>query len=183
MLLKPNKMKRLILLFAIAFACYSVRLNAQARVAYIDSEYILDQMPEYRSAQKNLDNLAQGWKDEIQKQADDIDKLYKDYQAQWVLLPEDQRKKKEDDITAREKTLSQYKKDKFGPDGELDKKRQTLIKPIQDKVFDAVQQLAKESAIDMIFDKAGAVTMMYTNAKYDRSDDVLALLGINKKDK
>ena len=93
-----------------AFAFYSVRLNAQARVAYIDSEYILDQMPEYRSAQKQLDALAQQWKDEIQKQADDIDKLYKDYQAQWVLLPEDQRKKKEDDITAREKRLPNTKK-------------------------------------------------------------------------
>lgn len=183
MLPKPNTMKRLIILFAVAFAFYSVRLHAQARVAYIDTEYILDQMPEYRSAQKQLDAMAQGWKDETQKRADEIDKLYKDYQAQWVLLPEDQRKKKEDDITAKEKALAQFKKDKFGPDGELDKKRQTLIKPIQDKVFDAVQQLAKQSALDIIFDKAGAVTMMYTNAKYDRSDDVLELLGISKKEK
>ena len=181
MFLKQGSMKTIILLTTMAFGLYSVSLNAQARVAYIDSEYILDQMPEYRSAQKQLDALAQQWKDEIQKKADDIDKLYKDYQAQWVLLPEDQRKKKEEEITAKEKTLTQYKKDKFGPDGELDKKRQNLIKPIQDKVFDAVQQLAKQSAIDIIFDKAGAVTMMYTNAKYDRSDDVLELLGINKK--
>jgi len=175
-------MKRLIFLLTIAFALYSGHLNAQARVAYIDSEYILDQMPEYRSAQKQLDEIAQKWKDEIQKKADEIDKLYKDYQAQWVLLPEDQRKKKEEDISTKEKALAAYKKEKFGPDGELDKKRQQLIKPVQDKVFDAVQQLAKESALDIIFDKAGAVTMMYSNAKYDRSDDVLEILGIAKKE-
>ena|ERR1017187_8573606 len=174
-------MKTFLLFLGITFALYSSRVNAQARIAYIDTEYILDQLPEYRSAQKQLDELAQQWKDEIQKKADEIDKLYKDYQAQWVLLPEDQRKKKEDDITAKEKALTQYKKDKFGPDGELDKKRQALIKPIQDKVFEAVQQLAKQSAIDIVFDKSGAVTMMYTNAKYDRSDDVLEILGINKK--
>ncbi len=174
-------MKTIFFFTTFVFAIYSVSVKAQARVAYIDTEYILDQMPEYRSAQKQLDLMADQWKEEIQKKADEIDKLYKDYQAQWVLLPEDQRKKKEEDITAKEKALTQYKKDKFGPDGELDKKRQTLIKPIQDKVFDAVQQLAKQSAIDIIFDKAGAVTMMYTNAKYDRSDDVLELLGINNK--
>jgi len=174
-------MKRLFLLLGLAFALTCSRVDAQARVAYIDSEYILDQMSEYRSAQKQLDEIAQKWKDEVQKNADDIAKLYKDYQAQWVLLPEDQRKKREDEISAKEKVLAQYKKDKFGPDGELDKKRQQLIKPVQDKVFDAVQQLAKESAIDIIFDKAGAVTMMYSNAKYDRSDDVLQILGINKK--
>jgi outer membrane protein len=176
-------MKRILFLVGIAVALSFGRVNAQARVAYIDTEYILDQMPEYRSAQKQLDEIAQKWKDEVQKKADEIDKLYKDYQAQWVLLPEDQRKKKEQEISDKEKALSQYKKEKFGPDGELDKKRQQLIKPVQDKVFDAVQQLAKESALDIIFDKSGAVTMLYTNAKYDRSDDVLQILGINKKDK
>jgi outer membrane protein len=174
-------MKRLFLLLGLTFALYCGNANAQARVAYIDSEYILDQMPEYRSAQKQLDEIAQKWKDDVQKKADEIDKLYKDYQAQWVLLPEDQRKKREEDISTKEKALATYKKEKFGPDGELDKKRQQLIKPVQDKVFDAVQQLAKESALDIILDKSGAVTLMYANAKYDRSDDVLELLGINKK--
>jgi outer membrane protein len=178
---KFKTMKRFFFLVALAFAFNCTKVNAQARVAYIDSEYILDQMPEYRSAQKQLDEIAQKWKDEVQKKADEIEKQYKDYQAQYVLLPEDQRKKKEQDITDKEKALAQYKKDKFGPDGELDKKRQQLIKPVQDKVFDAVQQLAKQAALDIIFDKSGAVTMMYTNAKYDRSDDVLEILGINKK--
>ena len=164
-----------------AFMLSSGIVNAQARIAYVDSEYILDQMSEYKSAQKQLDALAEQWKAEIQKRTEEIDKLYKDYQAQYVLLPETDRKKREEEITAKEKGLNDYKKEKFGPEGELFKKRQTLIKPIQDKVFDAVQQLAKQSAIDIIFDKSGATTMLYTNAKYDRSDDVLQLLGVVKK--
>jgi outer membrane protein len=171
-------MKALKYLFILALGLFTMSaVNAQ-RSAYIDSEYILDQLPEYKSAQKQLDELAEKYKAEVQKKTDEIDKLYKDYQAQWVLLPEDQRKKKEQDITAKEKELNDFKNEKFGPEGELYKKRQQLIKPIQDKVFDAVQQMAKESALDIVFDKAGAVTMMYTNAKYDRSDDVLSILGI-----
>ncbi len=159
-------------------------LKAQARVAYIDSEYILEHMPEYRSAQKQLDEMAESWKKDVQKRVDEVDKLYKQYQAEWVLLPEEDRRKREEEISVKEKSLNEFKKQKFGPDGELFKKRQQLIKPIQDKVFDAVQKLAKESAVDMILDKAGAVTIMYSNAKYDRSDDVLEILGVvteNKK--
>lgn len=171
-------MRQLKYLFILVLGFFAVNgINAQ-RIAYIDTEYILDQMPEYKSAQKQLDEAGDKFKGEVQKKADEIDKLYKDYQAQWVLLPEDQRKKKEQEITAKEKALNEYKNEKFGPEGELYKKRQQLIKPVQDKVFDAVQQLAKESALDIILDKAGAVTMMYTNAKYDRSDDVLSILGI-----
>lgn len=162
--------------FALMFT--GVSANAQARVAYIDSEYILEHMPEYRSAQKQLDEMAEVWKKDVQKRVDEVDKLYKQYQAEWVLLPEEERRKREEEISQKEKALNDFKKEKFGPDGELFKKRQQLIKPIQDKVFDAVQQLAKESAIDMILDKAGAVTIMYSNAKYDRSDDVLEILGV-----
>lgn len=173
-------MKRILFILALSLSVLSgYKASAQARVAYVDSEYILDQMPEYRSAQKQLDEIGDKWKAEVQKRADEIDKLYKDYQAQWVLLPEETRKKKEEEISQKEKALNDFKKEKFSPEGELFKKRQQLIKPIQDKVFDAVQQLAKQSALDIIMDKAGAVTMLYTNAKYDRSDDVLEILGIN----
>ncbi|RYD81266.1 MAG: OmpH family outer membrane protein [Sphingobacteriales bacterium] len=171
-----KKLSFFIAFFAIIFGFRSA--NAQARVAYIDSEFILEQMPEYRSAQKQLDEMAETWKKDVQKRVDEVDKLYKQYQAEWVLLPEEDRRKREEEVSQREKALNDFKKEKFGPDGELFKKRQQLIKPIQDKVFDAVQQLAKESAIDIILDKAGAVTIMYSNAKYDRSEDVLEILGV-----
>ncbi|MCX6350376.1 MAG: OmpH family outer membrane protein [Bacteroidetes bacterium] len=159
----------------------SINVNAQQqRISYVDTEYILEQMPEYRSAQKQLDDAAEGWKKETEKRQADIDKLFKNYQAEWVLLPEETRKKREEDIAVKEKALADYRKEKFGPDGELFKKRQTLIKPIQDKVYKAVEDVVKENQVDFMFDKAGAVTMLYSNAKYDRSDEVLEKLGIGK---
>lgn len=153
------------------------------RFSYVDTDYILEKMPEYRSAQKQLDNLAEEWKAEIQAKMKEIDRLYKAYQAEQVLLPEDIRKKKEDEILAKENELNEYKKSKFGPEGELYKKRKELIKPIQDKVFEAIQELAKEEGLDFIFDKAGSVTMLYVNAKYDRSDEILEILGVENTSK
>ena len=146
--------------------------------AYVDTDYILQQIPEFRSAQKQLDDMADQWKQEIKRRQEEIDKLNKAYQAEYVVLPEDTRKKREEEITQKEKDLTAYKNEKFGADGELFKKRQALLKPVQDKVFDAIQKLAKTNSYDFVFDKAGAVTMLFSNPKFDRSDDVLEILGI-----
>ena len=161
---------------------FSFTSQAQ-RFSYVDTDYILDKMPEYRSAQKQLDKFAEEWKAEIKIVMDEVDKLYKSYQAEQVLLPEDIRKKKEDEILSKENELNKLKKDKFGPEGELYKKRKELIKPIQDKVFEAIQELAKDEGLDFIFDKAGSVTMLYVNAKYDRSDEILEILGVDNTSK
>ena len=160
----------------------AIGLYAQ-HFSYVDTEYILDKMPEYKSSQKQLDNLAEQWKKDVDVKMKDIDKLYKQYQAEQLILPNDMRKKKEDEILQKEDELNKYKEAKFGKEGELFQKRKELVKPIQDKVFDAIQKLAKDEGIDFIFDKAGAVTMLYTNAKYDRSDEVLEILGITKPEK
>jgi outer membrane protein len=170
--------KVLIPLFLLLGIVMAGKVSAQARVAYVDTQYILDSLPEYKAAQKQLDDLSAQWKKEIDSRTQEIQQLYKQYQAEWVLLPEDTRKKREQEISDKEKALNDYKNEKFGPDGELFRKREELIKPIQDKVFDAIQQVAKQNALDIIFDKSGAVTMLYTNAKYDRSDEVLEQLGI-----
>lgn len=176
-------MKRIIFLFVLlAGVFFAGSAGAQQRLSYVDTEYILEQLPAYRSAQKQLDEMADQWKKEIQKSMDELDKLYKNYQAEWVLLPEETRKKREEEISQKEKTLNEYKKTKFGPDGELFKQRQQLIKPIQDKVYEAVQQVAKENQLDFIFDKAGAVTMLFSNPKYDRSDEVLDKMGVSVKE-
>lgn len=148
------------------------------RFAYVDTEYILDMMPAYRSAQKQLDQLSEDWQKEIEKKQLNIDKMYKDYQSEQVLLTEDLRKKREQEIRDKEKELRDYRNQKFGYEGDLFKKRQELIKPIQDKVFDAVQKIAKQSALDFIFAKSGELIMLYTNARYDKSDEVLTELGI-----
>jgi len=157
----------------------SFTISYAQKFCYVDSEYILNQMPEYKSAQSQLDEMAAKWKDEIKVKMDEIDKLYKAYRAEQVLLPEEVRKKREDEILKKEDEMNKFKEEKFGKNGELFKKRQELVKPIQDKVFDAIQKLATDEGFDFVFDKSGAVTMLFVNAKYDRSDEVLEILGID----
>lgn len=173
----------IIALFAVVL-CFSEDAYAQ-RFAYVDTEYILDLMPEYRSAQKQLDQIAEDWQKEIEKKQLVIDKMYRDYQAEQILLTEELKKKREQEIQEKEKELREYRNQKFGYEGDLFKKRQELIKPIQDKVFDAVQKIAKQNALDFIFAKSGELIMLYSNAKYDKSDEVLSELGVavNKADK
>lgn len=146
--------------------------------AYVDSEYILSQMPDYRSAQKQIDEMAEKWQKEIEKMHDAVDKMYKDYKAEELILTEDQKRAREAEIIAKQNEVKKYQNDKFGYEGELFKKRQELIKPIQDRVFDAVQKIAKQNRLDIIFDKSGSMTMLFSNAKYDKSDEVLEELGV-----
>lgn len=148
------------------------------RFAYVDTDYILDLIPEYKSAQKQLDAIAAGWEKEGDKMSEDIDKMIKDYEAEKILLTEEMKKKREAEIHSKEIELKDFRNRKFGYEGELFKKRQELVKPIQDKVFDAVQKVAKQSALDFIFAKGGDLIMLYSNSKYDKSDEVLKEMGI-----
>jgi outer membrane protein len=148
------------------------------RFAYVDTEYILDMIPDYRSAQKQLDALSLDWEKEMDKKQEEIDKMYHEFEAEKILLTEELKKKKEAEIKAKEQELKDFRNLKFGYEGELFKKRAELIKPIQDKIFDAVQKIAKTSALDFIFAKGGEVIMLYSNSKYDKSDEVLKELGI-----
>ncbi|TAE87325.1 MAG: OmpH family outer membrane protein [Bacteroidetes bacterium] len=169
-------MKKLFLLILLTGTSF-VSLQAQ-RFAYVDTEYILDLLPEYRSAQKQLEQLSLDWEKEIEKRQQAIDKMYRDFNAEQVLLTEELRKKREQEIKDKEKELKDYRTQKFGYEGELFKKRQELIRPIQDKVFEAVQKVAKQGALDFIFAKGGEMIMLFSNAKYDKSDEVLAELGV-----
>lgn len=148
------------------------------RFAYVDTEYILDMIPDYRSAQKQLDALSLDWEKEMDKKQEEIDKMYHEFEAEKILLTEELKKKKEAEIKTKEQELKDFRNLKFGYEGELFKKRAELIKPIQDKIFDAVQKIAKTSALDFIFAKGGEVIMLYSNSKYDKSDEVLKELGI-----
>ncbi|MFY0674741.1 MAG: OmpH family outer membrane protein [Bacteroidia bacterium] len=159
------------------FTFVSFYSSAQ-KFAYVDSEYILEQMPEYRAAQQKLNDMAKEWETQINTYKKDIDKMFRDYRAERLILSDAVKKEREEAIFAKEKELDDYKRAKFGASGELDKKRQELLKPIQDKVFDAIQELAKDNALDFVFDKSGSTTMLFTNSKYDRSDEVLDYLGI-----
>ena len=146
--------------------------------AYVDTDYILEQVPAYRQAQQQLDAAARKWKEEIEKRKAALEKMRNDLEAEKVLLPKDIIEKRQQQIAQKEQALDAYKSEHFGREGALFQKRTELIKPVQDRVFEAIQKLAQDNALDVVFDKSGAVTMLYTNAKYDRSDEVLQLMGI-----
>jgi outer membrane protein len=168
-------MKKLVLtIMAVVFSAFL--LNAQ-KFAYVDTQYILDNIPEFAEAQAQLDEISNQWQKEIETKFADIDKMYKDYQSQAILLPEDMKKKKEQEIVDREKEAKSLQRTRFGKDGDLFKKRQELVKPIQEKIYNAIQEIANNNNYAVIFDKGGSLTMMYANPKYDISDEVLDNLG------
>lgn len=162
-------------LIVVAFFMLSA-VSAQ-KYAYIDSEYILKNVPEYQDAQNQLDELSEEWQKEIEAKFVEIDELYKKYQADVVLLPADMKKKREDEIINMEKEVKRYQNEKFGSDGELFQKRQELIKPIQDKIYNALEEIAKSKNYAFIFDKSSSATIMFADPKFDISDDVLDELG------
>lgn len=165
-----------ILLLALV-AVMSTPTYAQ-RFAYVDSEYILSQMPSYKSAQTQIDEQSKKWQEEIDTKFEAIDKLYKQYQAEKVLLTKDMQTKRENEIIEEEREAKKLQNDKFGYEGELFKKREELIKPIQDKVYEAINKVAKNNGLDFIFDKSGDMLMLVSNPKFDRSDEVLEELGV-----
>lgn len=168
------------LLIALSLFMLSGTSAFAQKFGYVDTEYILGQLPSYRSAQKQIDEQSEKWQKEVDKLYADIDKMYKDYQAEKVILSGELQKKREEEIIAKEKEAKKYQQEKFGYEGELFKKRQELIKPIQDQVYDAIQKIAKENTLDFIFDKSGDMVMLFSNSKYDKSDEVLQELGVAK---
>jgi outer membrane protein len=151
------------------------------KYAYVDSDYILGNIPAYKAAQAKLDEFSVNWQKEIETIYAQVDKMYKDFQSEKVLLTEDMKTKRENEIVQKEKDAKDLQKKYFGKDGELYKKRQELIKPIQDDVFNAIKQIAIEGNWAIIFDTANAsVVMLYVDPKYDKSEDVLKKLGFKK---
>lgn len=169
-------MKKLILII-ISVCCISFSINAQQKFAYMDTEYILKHIPEYRSAQNQLDDLSKTWQLETEKKFTDLDNLKKTLQAELILLSDEMTKRREQEINEKEKSARDFQKQKFGYDGELNKKRIELIKPIQDRIFEATQRFAEEKNYGVIFDKGGELIMMYSNPKLDVSDDIIVKLG------
>lgn len=161
--------------------------NVQAqKIAYVDTEYILGNVPEYKNAQTQIDDLSNKWQKEIETRFAEIDRLYKTYQADATMLPEEMKRKRENEIIAKEKDVKDLQKKRFGQGGDLFKKRQELIKPIQDKVYNAIEAISNQENIGIVFDKATGATMIYTNNKYDISDIVLGKLGyssVNQQNK
>jgi outer membrane protein len=169
-------MKRI---FFLAFSLVLLAFGANAqRYAIIDTKYILDKLPDYKQAQKILDDQAGNWQKEIDALQSELDKMYKDYEAEQVMLSEELRKKREDQLFVKEKNLRDLQRKRFGFEGDLFKKRQELVKPIQDKVYNVVQKLAVQRGYDFILDKSEGITVIFADPKLEKSEDVLKELGV-----
>ncbi len=169
-------MKKSFILLALAFLTFSA--TAQ-RMAVIDSKYILEKIPEYNQSQKQLDTYSQQWEEEIKKAFDKVEYMYKSYQAEASMLDDNLKRQRENDIMNKEKEAKELQKKYFGYEGELFKKREELIRPIQDRVYTAVQTVSTRESYDVILDKASGTTVFYNSAKVDLSNKVLKELGIN----
>ena len=169
-------MKRNIL-FAFVMVLMTLPVFSQ-KYAYIDSEYILGNVPEYKEAQAELDRIAALWQKEIEAKFKTIDSMYKSYQVEAITLPDNLKKNREDQIIAAEQDAKNLQKRRFGKDGDLFKKREELVKPIQDKVFAAIEEYAKEIGYEFVFDVSGAMTIVYADEKFDINDAILEKLGI-----
>ncbi len=165
------------ILIALALIVFSLGANAQ-RYAFIDTDYILEQIPAYKEAQAEIDAQADKWQKQIEARYGEIEKMYTAYKAEQVLLTPDMRKQKEQEIIDKEKEAKDFQKEKFGVSGDLFKLRQELIKPIQEEVFEAVQKMAEQRSYAVIFDKAASSSaIIYASPKYDQSDEILQRLG------
>ncbi|RYY70869.1 MAG: OmpH family outer membrane protein [Chitinophagaceae bacterium] len=169
-------MRRIVLL-ALVMTFIAGTTQAQ-RYAVIDSKYILEKIPEYKTSQAKLDEFSRLWQQELDQKQAAMDKMYKDYDAEQVMLPDNLKKKREDELYNKEKELRDLQRKRFGFEGDLFKKRQELIKPIQDLVYNAVQLLAVEKQYDFILDKSEGITIIFADPKLDKSEDVLKKLGV-----
>jgi len=175
-LMKRTQNSASALLIALAFIFAGSTANAQ-KFAYVDTEYILQFIPEYNTAQTRIDALTVDWQKEIEAKFAEIDRLYRAYQNEAVLLPDEMKRRREEEIINKEREAKELQQKRFGQDGDLFKKREELIKPIQEKIYAALEEVAQAGNYAVIFDKAGSVSMLYTNPRFDISEEVLTKMG------
>ncbi len=171
-------MKKIALLLVCTFAC-AFGTYAQ-KFALVDMEYILKNIPSYEMANEQLNQVSQRWQKEVETKAKEAETLYKNFQADMVFLTDEQKKKKEEEIIAKEKEATELRNKYFGPEGELYKKRQSLMKPIQDDIYNAIKKVSEERGYQCIFDRASSANIIYASPRIDVSNEVLDKLGFSK---
>lgn len=171
-------MKRLSLIF-LALLTATSALSAQQKVGYVDSEMILRQVPEYATVQQNLDRLAGDWQAEMTRQQREIDTAFQEYQSRELLYTADERKEKQEEIIRKEEELEQYRIRYFGPEGELFKRQEQLMRPIQERILEAVEEVATGGGYDYVLDKSGSTLFLFYRDQYDLSIEVLEEMGID----
>ena len=164
-------------ILTIALILITITTAWSQKYAYIDSEYILSNIPAFNAAQEQLDKIAEEWQNDIEKQYEVVEQMYRKYQNERVLLSDEMRRQREEEIVMKEREIQNLQRSYFGTDGELFNKRSELVKPIQDQIYKAVSEIAVEGSYAVIFDIAGSATLFYTNPRFDLSDEVLKKLG------
>ncbi|TAJ13407.1 OmpH family outer membrane protein [Marinilabiliaceae bacterium JC017] len=167
-------MKRLFGLFALLILS---QLSFGQKYAFVDSEYILKNIPAFEAANEQLDQLSKKWQVEVEASFQEVSELYQNYQTENVFLSNEMKVKRENEIIEKEQAAKQLQQRYFGPEGELFKKRETLIKPIQDEIYNAITEIAGDNGYGAVFDKASGMGIMFIDSKYDISDDILEKLG------
>jgi len=173
--LKSLNMKQFLFVLILAFGW---TVASAQKIAIVDISQVLENLTEYKKAQEQLDKITATWKQEIADARDKIKVMYNKYQAEQVLLSDDQRRTKEEDIMTKEKEVMELQKSKFGPEGSLFMKRQELVQPIQDKVYKAIQEYATARGFDLILDKGSSAGVIFSSAALDKTPDILKKLGI-----
>ncbi len=168
-------MKKIIIMTVIVLAA-TITGTAQ-KFAFVDSEYIRNNVPAFTAAQQQLDKLSEGWEKEVADGYAAVEQMYKDYQAEVVLLSQDQKRKREEAISGKEKEVKDLQNRYFGMEGELFKKREELVKPIQDQILKAIKEISVEGSYAVIFDTSAGSNILFANPRYDLSDQVLQKLG------
>jgi outer membrane protein len=171
-------MKR-ILITLVAIVATTLMASAQ-KYAFVDTEYILENIPAYKAAQEQLNQLSGQYQKEVEAVQAELEQMYTDFRAESVLLSDDMKRKREDVIVSKEKEYRNLQQKYFGREGELFKKRQGMVKPIQDDIYTAVKEIAAAGNYAVIFDKAGGLSMLYTDPKFNLSDQVLEKMGYKK---
>jgi outer membrane protein len=169
-------MKKIIFV-AVCIIAFAVTSTAQ-RYAIIDTKYILDKIPEYKDADRKLQAVAEQWQKEIDNKQAELDKMYKSFEAEQYMLSDELKKKREDELFNKEKEIRDLQKKRFGYEGDLFKERQKLVKPIQDRVYTAIQKISVSRGYDFVLDKSEGITVIFADPKIDKSEDVLKELGI-----
>lgn len=167
----------LVLLFGAA--AFVPSAQAQQKIGYVDSEFILSKTPEYASVQQQLDRMAQEWQDELETSRDEVDEMFREYQARELLYTSEERQRKREEIMRAEEEVERLRMQYFGPEGDLFEQQEKLMRPIQEKVLAAIEEVAERDGYDYVFDKGGDFLFMYAREQYDLSEDVLEELGID----
>lgn len=169
--------------FSFLLLAFSVSFGQSQKMGYVDTEAILEKIPEYGIAQQEIERITEQWQGELEKKYSEIETLYANYQAQEVLLSEDVKRQRQDEIFSAEREAKEYREKKFGYNGELFQLQEAKVKPIQDKVFKAVTAIAERKRYSFIFDKAGEVTWLHLNPNFDMTAEVLEELGVKDETK